>query len=405
MTMDFTPILASLKRHKIAASLIVLEVALTCAILCNAVFLIGQRVERTRTATGIAEADLIVLGLGRIGAADNADAVTRQDMAALRGTSGVAAATVVGQVPYGSSLWMTGLQLAPVQEHPTIKVALYEVGEDWLKTLGVRLAEGRDFLPDEYRMKSQVDKDPAWPVPASILTRATAERLFPGGRALGQTVYLKGAPTRVVGVVEQLAGPRPADPIDRFVALAPVRPSYRTAKYLVRAEPGRRDALLQTLAATLQQVDGHRIIEAPVPLEERRERHYQQDRAMARLLVAVCAALVAVTAFGIVGLATFWVQQRTRMIGTRRALGASRWHILRYFQAENFLLTSLGVALGMAGAYGVNQLLMLHYEVPRLPWAYLPAGALAMWALGQLAVLGPALRAAALPPVAALRSS
>jgi putative ABC transport system permease protein len=92
------------------------------------------------------------------------------------------------------------------------------------------------------------------------------------------------------------------------------------------------------------------------------------------------------------------------MIGTRRALGATRGQILRYFQTENLLLTSIGIALGMAAAYGVNQVLMTHYELTRLPLAYLPVGALVLWALGQVAVLGPALRAAALPPVAVMRA-
>jgi putative ABC transport system permease protein len=58
----------------------------------------------------------------------------------------------------------------------------------------------------------------------------------------------------------------------------------------------------------------------------------------------------------------------------------------------------------MIMAYGLNLLLMTHYELPRLPLYYLPIGALALWLLGQLAVLGPALRAAAVPPVVATRS-
>ena len=58
----------------------------------------------------------------------------------------------------------------------------------------------------------------------------------------------------------------------------------------------------------------------------------------------------------------------------------------------------------MVLAYGINLLLMLHYELPRLPSAYLPAGALALWLIGQLAVLAPALRAAAVPPAVATRS-
>jgi putative ABC transport system permease protein len=55
-------------------------------------------------------------------------------------------------------------------------------------------------------------------------------------------------------------------------------------------------------------------------------------------------------------------------------------------------------------AYAINLLLMTHYELPRLPFFYLPIGAAMLWGLGQLAVLGPALRAAAVPPVVATRT-
>jgi putative ABC transport system permease protein len=126
---------------------------------------------------------------------------------------------------------------------------------------------------------------------------------------------------------------------------------------------------------------------------------------MTWLLVAVCVALLVIMALGIVGLASFWVQQRVRTIGIRRALGARRGHVLAWFQAENALLTALGVALGMAGAWGINLALMGRYEVPALPIAYLPVGALVLLVLGQLAVLGPARRAAALPPVVVMRQA
>jgi putative ABC transport system permease protein len=88
----------------------------------------------------------------------------------------------------------------------------------------------------------------------------------------------------------------------------------------------------------------------------------------------------------------------------RRALGATRGNILHYFQTENFLLATIGIALGMVLAYGINLLLMLHYELPRLPVIYFPVGAIALWLIGQLAVLGPALHAAAVPPVVATKS-
>jgi putative ABC transport system permease protein len=98
------------------------------------------------------------------------------------------------------------------------------------------------------------------------------------------------------------------------------------------------------------------------------------------------------------------VAQRRRQIGIRRAVGARRGHILSYFRTENFLLSAAGVALGMVLAFGINLYLMQRYEMARMPWYYLPAGAVALWLLGQLAVLGPAWRAAAVPPVEATRA-
>ena len=151
----------------------------------------------------------------------------------------------------------------------------------------------------------------------------------------------------------------------------------------------------------------HRIVleDNTKTFEELRHEFYQNQRSMAWLLAIVCIGLLLITALGIIGLASFWVQQRTRQIGVRRALGATRAQILRYFQTENFLLASAGIALGMLLAFGLNQWLMSKYELPRLPLWYMPVGAVALWLLGQIAVLGPARRAAMVPPAIATRSA
>jgi len=156
--------------------------------------------------------------------------------------------------------------------------------------------------------------------------------------------------------------------------------------------------------ATLEKVDPNRLIRPSITFSENRREFFADDRDMIGLLLIVCGLLLLVTALGIVGLASFWVQQRTKQIGIRRALGATRGQILRYFQTENFLLATVGIVLGMVLAFGINQLLISKYEMPRLPLAYLPVGALGLWLLGQLAVLGPARRAASVPPAVATRS-
>ena len=158
------------------------------------------------------------------------------------------------------------------------------------------------------------------------------------------------------------------------------------------------------VGTALDRNNASRIVLDSDTFSDVRDAYYAQDRSMAWLLVAVCIALLVVTALGIVGLASFWVQQRTKQIGVRRALGATRGQVLRYFQTENFLLATVGIVLGMLMAYGINLLLMDIYELPRLPAMYLPVGAVALWLLGQAAVFGPARKAASVPPAVATRS-
>src|SRR3546814_13501717 len=103
--------------------------------------------------------------------------------------------------------------------------------------------------------------------------------------------------------------------------------------------------------------------EQTAPLPELRERYFRGDRAMVGLLVGTIVALLLVTALGIVGLTSFWVSQRRRQIGVRRALGATRGDILRYFPTENFLIVSVGIPMGMLLAYGLNPGLLQHDEL------------------------------------------
>lgn len=403
--MDILPILATLKRHKTAAGLIILQIALTCAIVCNALFLILQRLEKIKQPTGMADSEIVALSLSGIGPIDNPDALTRADLAALRALPGVQAATLLSQIPFGNNSSVSALRHQP-KDNRGVEAATYNVSEDWLKTLGLRLVAGRDFEPGEYQNQLDLEKLTEPRIPALILSQNIAKKMFPSGDAVGQMLYGFGSePQRVVGVVDTLVSPHPGAKEDTrgYSVVLPVREPFRGGYYLLRTEPGQRDAVLKAAATALERSGPNRILRESKRFEDLRNTYYAQDRSMALLMVGVCLALLVVTAFGIVGLASFWVQQRTRMIGTRRALGATRGQILRYFQTENFILSTVGIALGMVAAYGISLLLMQRYELPPLPLLFLPVGALLLWALGQLAVLAPARRAAALAPVAALR--
>ena len=403
--LQLRPIFSTLRRHRTAALLIVFEIALTCAIVCNAVFLIANRIERLRFGTGMADNELVVIGTRSIGHDANSAAGTREDLAALRALPGVRSAAIVAGIPFGDQMTMSGVSMKPGQETPVLHAAMFEADVGLPSVLGLRMIAGRDFSADEIIDQADLEKS-NYKLAGLIVTRAMAERLFPDGNAVGKSIYIFGdEPTRIVGEVERLIVSHPdhGGQSDLYSVILPVRNTFNSGDYVLRTDPGQRQAVIKAAVAALERVDPHRVAQAHRTFEDMRGEFYQADLSMAWLLAGVCVALLVVTAFGIVGLASFWVQQRTRMIGTRRALGATRGQILRYFQTENLLLTTAGIAVGMLGAFAINQWLMTQYELPRLPALYLPLGALVLWALGQVAVLAPARRAAALPPAHAMR--
>lgn len=407
--MEIRPILSTLARHKTAAALIALEIALSCAILCNAMFLVMQRLDTLRLPSGIDERNLLLAQVGAIGTPADGDARTREDLAALRAIPGVTAAAVVNQVPFRNNSWNTSLSTRPDQDVPTLTAAQYMVGEGALKTMGLKLVAGRDFLPTEFKSVDAINKanDMSALKSSVILSAPAASKLFPGSSPIGKTIYMADVQLTVVGVVQTLMRPGQMNGNRTYSVVFPAAMNFANGgRYLVRvSDPARRTDVAKAIESTLAKVDANRVIQPAITYEDSRNEYFATDRDMIGLLLIVSVLLLLVTALGIVGLASFWVQQRTKQIGIRRALGATRGQILRYFQLENFLLASIGIGLGMLLAYAINQLLMGKYELPRLPWQYLPVGALALWLLGQLAVLGPAHRAARVSPAIATRSA
>ena len=404
--MDILPILSTLRRHKVTALLVILEVALTCAIVCNAVFLVSQRLQRMDMPSGVVEHELVQVQAVGIGKQVNGKARAQEDLAQLRQISGVTGVALVNQVPFTNSSWNSSIKLDPTQKQATLNATTY-FGENLLQTFGTKLLEGRYFNADDYLEFDEVQRDQKLRPQVVVITRELGQRLWPGVSALGKTIYMGEDPVRVVGVVDGLIRPSlfNGDASAQWTIVFPLRMSASSAnRYVLRTAPGERERVIAAAVAKLKAVDSRRVIIDKKTLDEIRREFFQNDRSMAGLLVGVCIALLAVTALGIVGLGSFWVAQRRRSIGVRRALGATRRNILNYFQTENFLLATIGIALGMVLAYGINLFLMLHYELPRLPAVYFPVGAIVLWLIGQAAVLGPALRAAAVPPVVATRS-
>jgi putative ABC transport system permease protein len=406
--MELLSIVTGLRRHKATSALIALQVALTLCIVSNALFVVHGRLVRIDRPTGIDEADFAMFRNEWLTPQGDLKGRIQGDLAVLRSAPGVADAYATNGVPLYLGGGAGGAGTKPNQETPSAYAAEYIVDDHAMKTLGIRLTEGRWFTPGDIVERHDSPEDGP---PIVIITRALATKLFPAGHALGSSIYVGKNPSAIIGIVERLVTPLlygvPPQVMDGFFENSILIPGLLVEDsylYVIRAMPGQRDAALLTSQRLLAQHDRARGIDLVHTFPAIRAESYKTDRSLASLLSLVCAMLLLVTGLGIVGLASYWVGLRRSPIGIRRALGARRIDIVRYFQIENLLIVGCGAAVGLGLAVAANLWMVQKMALPRMGVHYAIAGAAIVLILGQLAVLWPARRAASTPPARATRA-
>jgi putative ABC transport system permease protein len=225
-------------------------------------------------------------------------------------------------------------------------------------------------------------------------------------------VPFRPSSVRIVGIVNSLQIADPDPPAFRegpFLTnsslLLPYRYAAADSYYVVRAaSPAQVGLLMKAATSKLYAISRARVLRNVESLSTARRREYRSDRGQVIMLVAVSAVLLAMTAWGIIGLTSCWVNQRRRHIGIRRALGATRAAIVRQFQTENLLIAVGGVVGGVGLAIAANLWMISRFQTDRLDYRYVLLGAVVVLLLGQLATLWPALRAAVVPPAVAART-
>ena len=401
--MEFGPMLSSLMRNKTGAILVAVQIAVTLAIVINSLYIIVLRVEKINRETGIDVENVIVAYVRGFGDDfDVVDSITN-DINLIKSIPGVKAASVSNQVPLSGSGSGTGLRIEPDETIEAVSTARFRWSEEGLDALGVKLTRGRNFFPEEVNYILPASDPPA---PASILvTQQLADDLFGEEDALGKTVYWGSMePSTIVGIIGRMHGSWVGwDKLENAV-IQPGKPAFTADKYIIRVEPGMRDELIPIIEKKLGESNRERIVKSVRTLEDMAARSYRTDRGMAIILSVVISLLIGLTALVIVGLASFHVTQRTKQIGTRRALGARRIDIIRLFMLENWVITTAGAILGSILTVGVAYWLEVSFELQRLDWSYLPIGIVILWVLSSLAVLEPSRRAACVPPAVATRS-
>jgi len=402
--MEIGPILRAMARNKTKVALLILEIAVTTAIVLNCMALILEQRRRIGRPSGIDEANLLSVMIRPWGA-DYEDAgfradLVQRDIAALGALPGVASASAISPTPLQGGGSSSQFKPMGAPDSAKVRAPVYRADPRVLETLGLELVEGRALE------ESDVPAQDGPQILNCLVTRDFADALWPGESPVGKLIDSGSDqyPDVVVGVVARMVTPYGGGPMESRIVLYPARPaSAAFMSYLVRAEPGERDRVFAALDAALLATQPDRQITVRT-IEEIKGGGYSLEVFLAKVLTILMLLLLAVTALGIFGTTSFSVAQRTKQIGTRRALGASRAGILRHFLVENTLIAALGMALGLAAAFALNVVLITQFEGGRLSPALVLGGVLLIWGVGIGATIVPARRASGLSPALATRT-
>ncbi|MEI5637612.1 MULTISPECIES: ABC transporter permease [unclassified Pseudoalteromonas] len=398
--LELKPIFNALLRAKVGAILAILQLALTLAIVSNSLSIVSERVSYLNKPTGYPEEAIFKLNTLSFAQGNDANQQVIADEQTLKSIPGVIDAVVVSSVPLSGGGWNSGFNLTPEEDNKTVNSGYMRSNQQALNTLGVKLIAGRDFTANDVLITDEYAKQPD----VVIASKAFTDEMFGVDKGLGETIYHGGGALKVVGIVERMTNSWPrSSNADRFI-IFPMVKSEKLQQFLVRTEPHLRAEVMKQVEAALLRENPNRVVTDTKGLDEKKARYNAKDLLMLRMLIVLITALVVVTALGIFGLTQFNISKRTKQIGTRRALGARKSAIVRYFIVENTMVCLVGLVIGSVATFYLGQQLMRLYSVPALEVGYVLVTAVGLILLTLLAAYFPARKAADISPSIATRS-
>jgi putative ABC transport system permease protein len=402
--MEIGPILRAMSRNRIKVGLLVLEIAVTTAVVLNCLSMIQEQRQRIGRPSGIDEKNLMTVQIRPWGQAFADEGtrkdIVRRDLETLRAMPEVADASLMSPIPLqggGSSGMYKALG---GKDSDKVRAPIYNADEHVLSTLGLELVEGRALADTDQPLKNGPQ------ILNCLVTRDFADAVFPGQSPIGKMIDSGNVefPDVIVGVVARMVTPYGGGPMESQVVIYPAGPPGGSfISYVVRAKPGELEHAMGRVDDVLLGLQAERLVDLQT-MAAVKGGGYALNAFVMRVLAVIAGLLLAVTALGIFGTTSFSVTQRTKQIGTRRALGASRAEILRYFLVENSLVSGIGIALGLAGAFALNVPLVTQFAGSKLGPGLTIAGVLLLWLVGVGATIVPARRASRLSPALATRS-
>ncbi|WP_077556470.1 FtsX-like permease family protein [Rhodanobacter sp. B04] len=395
-------------RRPLMPLLVIFQVALACAITCNALFLLNQQLMPILASDGISDPGRLVFLHNIAARGDPWPAVRmrglKADLSAVPGVRQVSYAATLPMI--SSAQWAQDVRTA--ESNVKVSATVY-FGDNLINSLGLQLTGGRDFTPEEEATTLDINIMGSHKYEAVIITEALAARLFPNGRAVGN--LLPDSNSQIVGVVAHLIRNNPTKDsraLEYAILVPGIVQQWAVPMFAVRLASSDTDQTCKNMLLVLKQDVGSELLPGDQigcdSYATLRNQELAAPLAAVWLLSGVTLVVLIVTITGILGMTGYWVQQRTRSIGVCRALGARRSDVIREVLIENAVVVGMGAIVGLVAAYGINLWLMRHYELSHLPLSYFPVGALLLLVLGQLAALAPAHRASNIQPIVATRA-
>jgi putative ABC transport system permease protein len=391
---------------RLRSALVVGEIALAVvAVICSALVVKGF-LKLTRENPGFRPAHVVVAEL-ELPAAKYKDLPEIRNfysrvMERIKAMPEAAAAGAASAVPFGDCCQTVGVYAAgkPAPRPGEIPWTHYfAVMPGYFAALGIDLVKGRGIE----------DSDGASAAPVVVINEAFADYFWPGADPIGQQVRFEGEQTGtaiVVGVVRNVKlfnSPKLEHRRDRELYVPFAQFPSRTMGIVVRSS-GDAAAVAAAIRDAIWAEDRAQPLSQIRPLEAMVSEQYAGFDITSELMGLFIALAVFLGAIGVYGVMAYSVSQSTHEIGIRMALGAQRGTVLRMVLAGGAKLAGLGVAIGLAVAFGAAQLIrsILYGVSPGDPWIY--AGAtLLLCVVALAACYVPARRAMKVDPMVALR--
>ncbi|MCG5051832.1 MAG: ABC transporter permease [Myxococcales bacterium] len=394
---EFGPILRAASRQRSAFLLVILEVALGFAVVSILIWVGTWYRSRGTADPGFPTSELIsVASLGAAEPLDSADRRAQDEQGAMLSLPGVLQVATISSDVFDRR-WRSGLPLGPTP-HPGSAAS---GNNGWVidgspalpQVLGLRFAAGR--APHDTATEEEV-----------AVSESLAADLSSTGSAVGHALWMADSqsPARVVGVFRDVALVIPfLANAERIVLRLRPPTNERGTRFLVRTQPGARDAVTERLRTALRALDPERAYDVR-PYDLSAARHVQVSRGLLITLGIIAVVLAAVALIGSLAITAFLVAQRRRQVGIRRALGATPYDVVRLFLVENALAVSLGCILGLLISLSYYFSFNDMFPGVRVTWKQFAFTAALFYIDGLLATLVPALRAARVPPTVASRA-